>query len=194
MAALALHSPRPAAADALRRADASVAAQVIGVVGFALLAALGAQVKVYLWEVPITLQTVAVYGAGLFLGGRNGLLAMGLYLAAGLLFPVFAGDGHGIAYFAGTASAGYLLAYPLVALVIGALSRRWNSFVGSALSILAGSALLFTVGVTWLHYAAGHTTWTESLVKGWLLFAVWDLAKVWLVAGGFAGLRRLTAE
>ena len=194
MAALALHSPRPAAADALRRADASVAAQVIGVVGFALLAALGAQVKVYLWEVPITLQTVAVYGAGLFLGGRNGLLAMGLYLAAGLLFPVFAGDGHGIAYFAGTASAGYLLAYPLVALVIGALSRRWNSFVGSALSILAGSALLFTVGVTWLHYAAGHATWTESIVKGWLLFAVWDLAKVWLVAGGFAGLRRLTAE
>ena len=194
MATLALHSPRPAAADVLRRSDASVTTQVLGIVGFALLAALGAQVKVYLWEVPITLQTVAVYGAGLFLGGRNGLLAMGLYLAAGLLFPVFASDGHGIAYFAGTASAGYLLAYPFVAALVGSLSERWNSFVGAGLSMVAGSALLFTVGVTWLHFAADHATWTESIVKGWLMFAVWDLAKIWLVAGGYAGVRRLTAE
>lgn len=194
MTSTVLTSPRPAAADALRRSDASVTTQVLGIVGFALLAALGAQVKIYLWEVPITLQTVAVYGAGLFLGGRNGLLAMGLYLAAGLLFPVFAGEGHGIAYFAGSASAGYLLAYPLVALVVGTLSSRWNSFVGSALSMVAGSAVLFTIGVTWLHVAAGHETWSESIVKGWLLFAIWDIAKVWLVAGGYAGARRLTAE
>lgn len=192
--AVALHSPHPTAADAFRRADASVTTQVLGVVGFALLAALGAQVKIYLWEVPITLQTVAVYGAGLFLGGRNGLLAMGLYLASGLFFPVFAGDGHGIAYFSSTVSAGYILSYPFVALLVGALSARWNSFVGSALSVMAGSVLLFTVGVAWLHVAADHATWTESIVKGWLLFAMWDLAKVWFVAGGYVWLRRQTAE
>ena len=56
-----------------------------------------------------------------------------------------------------------------------------------------GAAVLFTCGVAWLHVAAGHATWWESFVKGCLLFVAWDLAKVWLVAGGYAGLRRLAA-
>jgi len=194
MAALALTSSRTASVDLLRSDHASVAAQVLGVVGFALLAALGAQFRLYLWEVPVTLQTVAIYGSGLFLGSRNGLLAMALYLAVGLFFPVFAGDAYGPAYLFGAASAGYLLAAPFVALTVGALSRRWNTLAGSALALLAGSAVLFTCGVTWLHFAAGHATWVESITKGWLLFVVWDLAKIGLVACGYVGVRRLTAR
>ncbi|WP_420456177.1 biotin transporter BioY [Rubrivirga sp.] len=181
---------RPALADALRRSDAPLAVQVAGVVGFAALAALGAHARIYLWEVPITLQTVAVYGAGLFLGGRNGFLAMALYLTAGLVLPVFAGGASGLGYFASSASAGYLLAYPLVALLIGRWTDDRPTFLRSALAMTAGAALLFTVGVAWLHVAAGHATWWESVVKGCLLFIGWDLAKVWLVAGGYAGLRR----
>ena len=183
---------RPFLADLLRRSDASLTTQVVGVVAFAALAALGAQARVYLWEVPITMQTLAVYGAGLVIGGRNGFLAMALYLAVGLVLPVFAGAGQGLSYFASAPSAGYLLAYPLVALLVGALTEQRRTFVASGLAVLAGSVLLFTVGVTWLHFAAGHTTWTESIVKGWLMFVIWDMAKVWLVAGGFAGLRKIT--
>jgi biotin transport system substrate-specific component len=194
MPALALTSSRPASVDLLRSAHASVAAQVLGIVGFAVLAALGAQVRIYLWEIPITLQTFAVYGAGLFLGARNGSLSMVLYLALGMLLPVYAGDSYGPAYLFGAASAGYLLSYPLVALLIGTLSERWNTLAGSVLATLAGSAVLFTCGVTWLHFAAGHATWTESIVKGWLLFVVWDLAKIGLVACGYTGARRLTAH
>ena len=95
MAASAL-SRRTPLADVLSRSDASVGMQVAGIVGFAALAALGAHAKVYLWEVPITLQTGAVYGAGLVLGGRNGVLAMALYLAAGLVLPIFAGGASGL--------------------------------------------------------------------------------------------------
>jgi biotin transport system substrate-specific component len=182
---------RPALADFLSRSDASVALQVAGIVGFAALAALGAHAKVYLWEVPITLQTVAVYGAGLFLGGRNGFLAMALYLAAGLVLPVFAGGASGLGYLASSASAGYLLAYPLVALLVGRLTDERRGFLASAVTMTLGAMLLFTVGVVWLHVAAQHATWTESIVKGALLFIGWDLAKVWLVAGGYAGLRRV---
>ncbi len=182
---------RPTLADALRRSDAPLAVQVAGVVGFAVLVALGAHARIYLWEVPITLQTVAVYGAGLFLGGRNGFLAMALYLAAGLVLPVFAGGASGLGYLASSASAGYLLAYPLVALLVGRLTDDRRTFGRSALAMTAGAALLFTVGVAWLHVAAGHATWWESIVKGCLLFVGWDLAKVWLVAGGYAGLRRI---
>jgi biotin transport system substrate-specific component len=108
------------------------------------------------------------------------------------VWPVFAGEGFGFAYLATAASAGYLLAYPLAALAVGAVSRRWNTFAGAPLAVLAGSAVIFTVGVTWLHVVAGHATWIESIEAGWLRFVIWDLAKVALVGGLYAGVRRLS--
>ena len=187
---LTLHSPRLATVDALRQEHASAAVQVLGIVGFALLTALGAQVRIYLWEVPITMQTLFVYGSGLYLGWRGGMFAMLLYLALGLIFPVYAGDGFGPAYLFGAVSAGYLLGMPLSAAVIGRLSRRWNALSGSILSILGGSLVLFTVGVVWLHYAAGHTSWLESIDKGWLRFVLFDMAKILFVGLVYSGTRR----
>lgn len=194
MALLALPARPPSALDTLRGPHATVAAQVLGIVGFAVLAALGAHVRIYLWEVPVTLQTVAVYGAGLFLGSRNGALSMALYLAAGLFLPVFASEAFGLEYLANAPSAGYLLSYPLVAALVGWLTVRWDSLVGSALAMMAGALLLFTCGVVWLHTAAGHATWWESIYRGAVLFVAWDLLKVWVVASGYAGLRKLTAR
>lgn len=188
---LKLHSAQVAAVDVLRQERATTAVQVLGIVGFALLTALGAQVHIYLWEVPITLQTLAIYGSGLYLGWRNGMLAQVLYLAFGLFFPVFAGDGFGPAYLFGAVSAGYILAAPLAAALVGYLSRRWNSLAGSTLSTLAGAAVVFTVGVIWLHEAAGHATWAESLDKGLLRFLPIDLAKVMAASLLYSGTRLL---
>ena len=187
---LTLHSPRLATVDALRQEHASTAVQVLGIIGFALLAALGAQVRIYLWEVPITMQTLFVYGSGLYLGWRNGMLAMLFYLALGLVFPVYAGDGFGPAYLFGAVSAGYLLGMPLSAAVIGRLSRRWNALSGSILSIVGGSLALFTVGVVWLHFAADHTSWVASIDKGWLRFVLFDMAKILFVGLVYSGTRR----
>lgn len=189
---LALQSSRTAAIDRLRAADTAAATQALGVVGFTLLTALGAQIRFLPpgWEVPITFQTLAVYGSGLFLGSRNGALAQLLYLALGLFLPVFQGDGHGLAYFAGTYSAGYLLAYPLSAAAIGYLSKRWKTLPGSVLALVAGSAVLFATGVTWLHYAAGHASWMTSIQEGWLSFAAIDLLKMLVVAFVYTGMRR----
>ncbi|MEM1057085.1 MAG: biotin transporter BioY [Bacteroidota bacterium] len=193
MSVLALSESRPSLLDALRGPRATVTAQVLGIVGFAALAALGAQTRVFIWEVPVTFQTLAVFGSGLFLGGRNGALAMGLYLAAGLLFPVFAGDGYGPAYFLG-ATAGYLVAYPLAALVVGTLTERWTSFVGSGLAMMVGAAVVYTLGVTWLAIAGPYETLWEAVVRGALLFIPVALVKMWLVAGGHAALRLATRE
>ncbi len=190
-AILTLSSPRTSALDRLRT-DPAVLTQVLGIVGFAVLAALGAQVRIYLWEVPITLQTVAIYGSGLYLGARNGGLAMLLYLLAGMFFPVFASEAYGPGYLLGL-SAGYLLAAPLAAATVGALSQRWNSLVGSTLAVLAGSIVLFAIGVSWLHVVAGHESIWTSIEIGWLRFVVWDFAKVALVAASYVAMRRLTA-
>ena len=181
----------PSLIDALREERASVLVQVLGIAGFALLTAAGAQVRIYLWEVPFTLQTPFVFASGLFLGGRNGMLAQIAYLLMGLFAPVFAGDGYGLGYLLGAASAGYLLGYPFAAWLIGRLSRTWNTYVGSALAMAAGSLVFFTSGVIWLHAAAGHETWLESIDKGFLRFVPIDLLKIILVATVHSSMRRL---
>lgn len=191
---LRLYSQRVATIDALREERVSALAQVLAITGFALLTALGAQVRIYIWEVPFSLQTLAVYGSGLFLGWRNGMLAQILYLTIGLFLPVFAGEGYGFAYLFTAVSAGYLFGYPLAAAVVGWMSRRWNSLTGSTLSMVLGSAVLFTTGVIWLHYAAGHATWFESIDKGWLRFIPVDIAKIVLVSILYTGARHLTAR
>ena len=96
---VALAAPSAASVDRLRAGDAPLALQAALVVGTALLTGLLAQfeLRVYLWEVPLTLQSIAVYGAGLFLGWRTGALAMLLYLALGLVLPMYAGGGSGLA-------------------------------------------------------------------------------------------------
>ena len=180
--------------DALREENASALVQAVSVVGFALLTAAGAQVRIFLWEVPFTLQTLMVFGSGLFLGWRNGMLAQVLYLTMGMFVPVFAGDGYGIAYLLGAASGGYLLGYPLAAAVIGFLSKRWNTLTGSTLSMVIGSLVFFTTGVLWLHYAADHATWMESIDKGFLRFIPVDLAKIILISMLYSGARRLTDQ
>ena len=192
--AIGLRSPRSRTIDILRSTDAPIALQAAGVIGFALLTVLGAQFRLYLWEVPFTLQTLAVYGSGLFLGWRNGMLAQLLYLALGLLFPVYAGDGFGPAYLFGAVTAGYLLAYPLSALAVGAVSKRFNGLTGSILSMMVGSMIIFALGVTWLHYSAGHATWLESLDRGWFRYIPVDLAKILLVGLVYTGVRGLSGR
>ncbi len=184
-----LSVPRTAVIDDLHQDRASAGVQIAGIVGFCLLTILGAQVRIYLWEVPFTLQTIAVYGSGLYLGWRNGIASQLLYLTLGLFFPVFAGDGYGSAYILGAMSAGYLFGFPLAAGAVGLLSKQWNSLSGSLLSMIVGSVVLFTAGVVWLHFAAGHASWMESIDKGWLRFIPVDIAKVLLLGVLYTGSR-----
>ena len=188
---VALVASRPAALDRLRSADLPLALQVATVVSAAALTAVLAQfeLRLYLWEVPLTLQTVAVYGSGLLLGRRNGALAMSLYLLLGLALPVFSGGNAGLGHLFGV-TGGYLLAFPLVAFVGGAITERTRTLPRSVLALLAGSAILFTCGVVVLHTVAGHATWAESVGGGWLRFVPWDLAKIAAVASTYALARR----
>jgi len=190
---VALAAPHAASVDRLRDRSLSLPVQAALVVGTALLTGLLAQfeIRVYLWEVPLTLQSLAVYGAGLFLGWRNGLLAMALYLALGLVLPVFAGGASGLAHLLG-ASGGYLVGFALVPLFVGGLTERSRGLGRTALGLVAGSVVLFGCGVLGLH-AATDLSWSEALTNGWLRFIPWDLTKLALVASTYAVARRATA-
>ena len=184
--------PHPTSADRLRAADAPLWLQAVGVAGFAALTAVFAQaeLRIYLWEIPLTLQTVAVYASGLFLGRRNGALAMGLYLLLGLALPIYAGGGTGLDHLLGM-SAGYLLAFPVVAFAVGQITRTRRTALRTVLALVAGSVILFASGVAGLALTTDLTL-AETVVAGWVRFIPWDLTKIALVTGLYVGTRRAT--
>lgn len=72
--------------------------------------------------VPITFQTLAVMLAGLVLGPGRGFAAVGLYVLLGLAgLPIFSQGRSGLGILAGP-SAGYIIAFPIAALVVGWLA------------------------------------------------------------------------
>ncbi|HEX8709752.1 MAG TPA: biotin transporter BioY [Pyrinomonadaceae bacterium] len=165
------------------------------VVAFSLLTALAAQVVIPLpWTpVPVTGQTFAVLLTGALLGSRLGALAMVAYLlegASGLPF-FYAGHG-GLQHLLGP-TAGYLLAYPAAAFLVGTLAERgWDRrFVTAAAAMLAGSLLILLGGWAWL---TGFVGTLGAWRAGVLPFLAGDVVKIVAAAAvlpsGWAILRR----
>ncbi len=156
------------------------------VVGLAGLTALAAQVAVPLpWTpVPATLQVAAVVFAGAAFGARRGLLSQLLYLLLGVTgLPVFAPA-------TGGASLGYLLAFPLAALLAGVWAGRLGRWLGAGLAVLAIHLLgsLWLLGWALATGAPASAAWV--LWAGSLPFLPFDLAKAGLAVLSAAPLRR----
>ena len=137
--------------------------------------ALCAQIRIELpfTPVPITGQTLGVYLIGALYGPRLGALTLLAYLGQGLLgLPVFAGGTNawspsrfpGLPVIIGP-TAGYLFAFPLAAFVVGLLANRgWDRRVRTAIpAMLAGEAIILTLGFSWLVVATLLLTGTVSV-------------------------------
>jgi biotin transport system substrate-specific component len=100
--------------------------------------------------VPITLQTLGVLLAGGILGARLGAMSITVFLllvAAGM--PLLSGGRGGIGVFFGP-SAGYLIAYPITAFVVGYLISRFKTLkLGHVLlvNLTVGIFLLYLIGI-----------------------------------------------
>jgi biotin transport system substrate-specific component len=71
--------------------------------------------------VPVTLQVLAVFLTGIFLGAVWGGASMALYVVAGAAgAPVFAGGNAGVGVLLGN-TAGYVWAFPVAVVVLGAI-------------------------------------------------------------------------
>lgn len=100
--------------------------------------------------VPIVLQNIGIYLAGIVLGRRYGTLSIIVFLllvAAGL--PILSGGRGGIGVFAGP-SAGFLFLYPVVSYLIGlvrdVMFNRLNFIVLFIATLIFGVLLLDIVG------------------------------------------------
>ncbi|TAP43839.1 biotin transporter BioY [Arthrobacter sp. S39] len=88
------------------------------VAGSALVPGIAANV----FGIPITFQTLAVMLTGLMLGPARGFAAVGLYTLLGLAgLPIFSQGRSGLGILAGP-SAGYIIAFPIAAALVGWLA------------------------------------------------------------------------
>ena len=157
---------------------------LLALVGSLLIAA-SAKVKVPMWPVDMTLQTLAIFTIAATYGLRLGTATILLYLAQGAMgFPVFQGTaerGIGLAYMVGP-TGGYLLGFIAMTVVTGwAADRGWwkNPFkIGGAM--LVGELVLLLLGTLWLVHLFGAV---QGISYGIGPFIVPDLVKLALAAG-----------
>ena len=162
--------------------------QIKYVVVFAALTTIGAKVYIPHEPVPFTLQTLFVVLAGAFLGRKGGTVSMLTYLLLGAAgIPVFAGPEAGFTVFFG-ATAGYLIGFVLSAFVVGSIIDLDDSLLWTALSMLAGFAIIFACGTAWLDAFFLHD-WNASIAQGFLIFSFWDLVKLAAAVGVYRALK-----
>ncbi|HEU4490726.1 MAG TPA: biotin transporter BioY, partial [Jiangellales bacterium] len=148
----------------------------------ALIAVLGLPGTIVLFggAVPVTAQTLGVMLAGAVLGARRGFLAALTFcvlVLAGL--PLLAGGRGGLGVLAGP-SAGYFLAFPMAALVVGLIVQRrlprpsipWVFLA----CVVGGIGVVYAVGVPVLAWRADLDL-RAAVVTGALVFLPGDLLK-----------------
>ena len=161
---------------------------------FAVAAAAHVAFRLPFTPVPFTLQPLAVLGVGLALGPLDGALAMMAYLTEGASgLPVFSPTGPGGLLQLLGPTAGYLLCYPLVAFVTGAVTRsleiRMSAFTAALLGCLAATAILFASGAMWLGHFA-HLGFAAAWMAGVLPFLPGEAVKAFAAAGMYRALNR----
>lgn len=113
--------------------------------------------------VPLSLQPFGVLLLGLLLSPAMAGMTLCAYLAEGAMgLPVFAPGPLGVAHLLGP-TAGYLLAYPIAAVLIASLRRRIaKGFGGALVCAAAGDLTILLLGASWLAVAT-HTSSSSAL-------------------------------
>jgi biotin transport system substrate-specific component len=167
-----------------------VLAASFGISLFAGLTFIGANIRIPLEPVPITLQTLFVLIAGGVLGARRGSLSQLLYLGAGAAgAPVFADSLSGLGVVWGP-TGGYLLGFVLAPLFVGRFLRVrdvpwWNAAV-----FFCGSLIVLSLGVLHLTLFYTHDL-AKALQVGWIPFIPGDLLKVLAATSIYRSYRAL---
>ncbi len=102
------------------------------------------------FPVPFTLQTLGIFSALLILGGKNGTIAISIYIAVGLVgIPVFSGFSAGIGHLMG-ATGGYVIGFLLTALSYWLITAIFgNKAIVKICGLASGLLLCYTAGTLW---------------------------------------------
>jgi biotin transport system substrate-specific component len=186
-----------ASSPALRTIERSCAVVVVTA-----LTVVAAQISVPLpfTPVPFTMQPLMVLVGAAALGGRRGAASQLLYLSLGVFgLPVFAASATlppGVARLMGP-TGGYLISYPLAALLTGWLSERGfdRRYLTSVVAMAAGLAVVFACGVLQLGVVARPALGIGgALAAGFFPFVLVDLFKIVAAGAVLPSVWRLTAR
>ena len=137
--------------------------------------------------VPFTMQTFGVFLAVGLLGGRNGTLAVVIYLllgAAGL--PVFSGFTGGIGHLFG-ATGGYIIGFVFSALLMWLMEHLLGrSLKALVASMIAGLLVCYAFGTAWFMVVYARDSGSIGLITAlsWCVFPyiIPDALKILLAA------------
>ena len=147
---------------------------------FAALTAIGAFLRIPAGEISFTLQVFFTSMAGILLGPWWGAASQVVYVLLGLIgLPIFT-EGGGLMYLA-KPSCGFLLGLPLMAMVIGLLTRdlKASTLRGHAVRGMLRIALACVAGLAYMYFVlAGKWSIQKTIVSGCLIFLPFDALKI----------------
>ncbi len=134
--------------------------------------------------VPFTLQMFGIFLAAAVLGAKRGALAVLLYLAVGTAgVPIFAQGSAGPSVWVGV-TAGYLIAFPIAAFIVGLVASRVGRSNPAAFTIAVSvAAAIVTVAVVGVLGAIGM-----SIKLDVSFAAAWGYATPFFVADIIKGV------
>ncbi|WP_250674367.1 biotin transporter BioY [Paraclostridium ghonii] len=148
---------------------------------FASITAILAQIAIPLpfSTVPLTMQVFAVTISGVILGAKKGFISQVIYILLGAIgMPVFAQMSGGAGIIFGY-TGGFIMAFPLMALLIGYISEKYNSISSIMISMILALIINYTIGTLWYSFVAG-VGFMEGFMVCVVPFILIDLVKVGL--------------
>jgi biotin transporter BioY len=141
--------------------------------------AVSANIRVPLWPVPITFQTLAVFITAFFFGSKKGFLTILAYLLAGMAgIGVFAGYSSGLQTFLGP-TAGYLIGFVFMVLIVGLMIEKGYGRTRKSIFfvLIVGEVVLYICGLTGLWFYLGYPSLLTILTLGLFPFLIGDIIK-----------------
>ena len=147
----------------------------------------------FITAVPITLQTLVIFIAALYLPKKQCFISIIVYILLGLIgLPVFSNRGAGLGALFGP-TGGFIMAFPLTAFCTAAVfdivKRKFNLYVAAVTAVIIGNIPLFVCGSVWFALT-GNVSLSAAFTVCVLPFLPGDAVKTAAAVMAYAALER----
>ncbi len=127
--------------------------------------------------VPLTMQVFAIALSGVVLGAKKGFISQFIYiLMGGIGLPIFAQMTGGLSIIMGP-TGGFILGFPLMALIIGYFSKKYNKAVYILIGMILGLVIDYLIGILMFSFIT-KSTFIQGLMMCVVPFIPVDLIKI----------------
>ena len=144
---------------------------------FSALVAAGAFIRIPMFPVPMTLQTLFVFLAALLLPPLSSFSSILIYIVLGAIgLPIFT-SGGGLSALLGPTGGfifGFLLSAPIGSLLA---KKERNSVLWNVVVLLVMEVIIYIIGIIWLKVKL-DTTWAKAIATGLTPFIIGDAVKI----------------